>query len=78
MDIKVTQLHIDEGTEGSFNSCPLALALHESGFSGASVCPCHGMQFDGCFTQLPEAALEFMTAFDADMPVSPFEFTLEV
>ena len=81
MRIKVEQKHIDNGRTKSTNCCPVALALIDSGFQHV-----HVMSFgyyvnkareDEAFWFHPAEVNEFISNFDNERRVLPFEFILD-
>jgi len=79
--ISVTQADIDDGRHRDCTSCPLALAVRRAlpSLPGLSV----GNW--GIFPdprrdpiELPDTARIFVATFDADLPVEPFSFTIDV
>lgn len=83
MEIEVTQEHIDRGQPHCGESCPVALAisdivnedawvdLDEVGFFSVE-------EDDFIDIPTPSVVKEFITAFDAGRPVTPFRFELEI
>lgn len=84
MLIFVEQHHIDCGCVGDGGNCPVALAIlavlpaksvvhvdrrYISFYSSAS---------GRCVVSTPDAAAEFIEAFDGGEPVEPFEFVLPI
>jgi hypothetical protein len=70
--IQVTQDDIDNGVRLSGKLCPIALAcLRTIGMNYAEV-------FDlwGWCNDIPTEVQDFVLAFDRDLPVQPFSFTL--
>lgn len=67
MIIKITNKHIKAGVKNDNNSCPIALAIKEHGFSGKNPC---------CtITNADESkCIDFMRDFDSGKPVQPFSF----
>lgn len=83
--VSVTQEHIDHGERMRCNRCPVALAIMDAipDVSNANVdtlgwAALHygGSHFAGM--ALPPEVTDFVLAFDARRPVSPFTFTAEV
>ena len=74
MTIKVTQEHINMGRHGSFHSCPIALALEQTGVHCA-VMP-STVWAGGTRYNLPSEATTFIRRFDNRLHVEPFEFTI--
>lgn len=76
MKIIVTQEHIERGHVQCGDTCPIALALkeivgHEDLWVGNMWIRIGDKYYDP-----PEEADEFITRFDGEMPVEPFEFEL--
>jgi hypothetical protein len=77
MKIKVTRRHIFEGVQGSWDSCPIALALRdELGVTnlevGNGVIRCGKKKF-----KMSNSADTFVGKFDEGEPVKPFTFELK-
>lgn len=84
MNITVTAKDIRMGKKGLASGCPIALACYRAGLAAAPmVRPAYVECFvwaDGWKTLkyiLPDIAIKFMAAYDADRKVAPFRFTLE-
>lgn len=82
MLISVTQTHINHGAKGIPTSDPVALALEDSGFYAAWVSPSRlrtkSSKYDTWKDyEIPDEVLRFITDFDQDRLVEPFEFELE-
>lgn len=80
LHVKVTQKHIDEGEPGIPQSCPIARAVKEQvndasyvsvGFSCISV---HDNNGNTVRFYMPAEARAFISCFDYDGEVKPFEF----
>jgi len=83
MIIKVTQENIDAGYRDSCSSCPVALALHrvfnkDTAFEQWETIRVGSdyARIGDCVYILPKIAEEFITAFDARLPVEPIEFEI--
>ncbi len=84
MTIHVTQAHINAGVRQECRTCPIALALRGAiahapevqVMSGSFVA--FGSHGGAEIHRLPEAAQDFITAFDAGQPVQPFSFELDI
>ena len=80
MRIKVTQRNLDDGLVGDSSECPIALAMCDVGFHRPSVGLVSASWLDGDETivaNLPEEAQVFISMYDDEAPVEPFEFELE-
>lgn len=73
MKIKVTQEHITKGQCWEPKCCPIALALIDVGFKKVRVC-IGRIEINRKFYSLPQEARKFMTSFDTNLNVQPFEF----
>jgi hypothetical protein len=77
--VNVTAKHIARGKARTATSCPVALAMEDAGFSTAAVGPStflgrwHDEEIHG---ETPPEVRAFVAAFDMDLSVSPFTFTL--
>ena len=81
MLVHVTEDHIDRGTTGNGEQCPIALAVSGEG--------CTAVQYEDTITiywketgefvkvALPEEAKAFAEAFEAGDNVEPFEFLID-
>lgn len=81
LKVKVTQKHIANGEPHDGDSCPIALALKQQGFRGVDVNYDSATFMDGDFTvylTLPKVAQKFVSSFDEEEEVKPFEFTGKV
>lgn len=83
MKIRVTKEHIKKGKPEACSSCPVALALKEAfpeaHHTMAGPSQLGLMDEDQGFTRLWDTPLivrEFITRFDSNKPVEPFEFEL--
>ena len=81
MRISVTQTHIDMGSIGDSDNCPVALAAFDAGLVAPSVGPVslsHGMDaLNVTRHRLPDSVINFVRDFDADKQVKPFEFEID-
>ena len=83
LHITVTQKNIDEGVRENGQGCPIALALHDLGYPYVEVTP-DGIRWDADCEEmtansvLPDAASWFISRFDNNDPVEPFEFDVEM
>ena len=81
--VKVTREDIDNGVEGKCYSCPVALALKRVVFFARvdlDAILIYG-DADGhneFNVDMPRPVASFIFLFDAGLPASPFEFTIEV
>lgn len=85
MRIDVTQEDIDKGQQSACYFCPIARAMNRASRDGTTwaVFPasCRADSTDRVGERrlvLPPAAREFIRAFDAREPVSPFSFDLDI
>ncbi len=91
-EIKVTKTDIKNGKKSDPYECPVGLALARAlkkKFNGNSYTSSHytiwgnAITFSGDYrgyfdTALPAKALKFLEAFDAGLPVKPFQFNVSV
>lgn len=77
LKINVTKEHIRAGIRVSFKSCPIALALRESGVVNATA-EHGGFGIKNPRHPMPKKVRRFIYAFDRAMPVKPFSFTVNV
>lgn len=77
MKITVTQAHIDNGVR-SFTHCPIALAIKEQTKGRVLVCGSAFITKNGVETvySFPDSATNFVSAFDNNRSVHPFEFEM--
>lgn len=77
--IKVTEQHIKKGLRHCEDGCPVALALHDSGYPGALVSQAWWRPDDKGkdVVELPFSAASFICKFDDGDVVAPFEFETE-
>ncbi len=75
--IKVTQEHIDWGTRGCPEWCPVAQALDQHFKSRSFVSP-DGFRVGKTNYTSPESVYTFVKRFDNHLPVKPFGFYLEI
>jgi len=79
--IKVRQVHIDRGVKKCVRSCPIALAMYESGLNDPLVCDETVSWYVGDQRSVnfptPKCARAFIEQFDQGSQVDPFEFTVE-
>lgn len=79
MKIAVTQEHIDKGLRSRCKLCPVALALHDSGFpeamTGLFHCWLNGLRSGARL--LPGPVTKFILGFDNGKVYKPFDFELE-
>ena len=78
--IEVKQDHIDRGLRHSSQCCPVALALHDAGYTEASVLTSSitwrtspGIE---AVAVTPPKARQFMHDFDNQLEVAPFKFRM--
>jgi len=77
--ISVTQEHINYGRRGSCHDCPIALAVCAALRAGrVRVTPGFIDYKRYLDIPLPAEAQLFITRFDAEVSVKPFEFELEI
>ena len=79
--IVVMQVHIDNGAISDCKICPIALAAHSSGLTGAVIDP-DLIQVDilgigRVDMDLPLSAQDFISYFDCGKEVKPFSFTVK-
>lgn len=80
MKIKVTQSDIDNGEGGSCVACPIAIAIRRSVRSKIKAVRVQKEYFslnDG-FYDLPQEAQSFISEFDQQRAVKPFEFNIKL
>lgn len=77
MKIKVTQEHIDKGTDNEPELCPVALAIKEvfGMWAFVSVSECSIIVADRILF-VPTSVHDFVERFDNGYTVDPFEFEL--
>lgn len=81
MKIIVTQDDIDNGRKGLSFCCPVALALnrhYEISSVSKNGIACGDKNHGAVQIPTPPSVIEFIMNFDADRPVKPFEFDLEM
>lgn len=79
--VQVTQHHIDYGMQGSSGSCPVAMAIEDSGLGFALVYAEFALvrRRGGVVTLvLPEPVQRFVKDYDGGARVAPIEFEVEV
>ena len=79
--ISVTSKEIERGVKGSPRYCPVALAFRNKGWGVYTVAGEYAKIYvdDNLgMVELPSDAQWFINDFDADKPVEPFEFELDV
>lgn len=78
--IDVTAEHIRLGEAGDGEECPIALALCEETGKRWLVCAVHAELAERPYAacRLPRRVQRFVQQFDADKPVRPFAFDLEI
>lgn len=80
--IRVTAEHIAQGVPCESYNCPIALAICEQWQPGASQASVWADAIvslpsgDSWTAKLPDAAFRWLTEFDEEVPVEPFEFEL--
>lgn len=80
--IRVTQSHIDMGVPEDCDICPIAIALHEA--FPECIFGVHGdyaffaRRREKLKIKLTDSCGAFVAAFDAGLPVTPFEFEVEL
>jgi hypothetical protein len=79
MLIKITQNDIDLGIPGNSCKCPIALSMRRI-FPGEDIEVSRSFIYLGKSTAyyIPEAARNFIKAFDKRLPVAPCEFELKL
>jgi hypothetical protein len=80
IQVSVTQEHIDQGSTHSCASCPVALALRDTGPENSylvNYASLHNIYNERVAT-LPGAAIRFITEFDAGYDVQPFTFFVQI
>lgn len=81
--IEVTQQDIDDGLKKGWkrrcNTCPIALAASRALGTECMASADWGITPVGTIThyRLPDIAMEFIDAFDAELPVKPFTFEID-
>ena len=73
--IKVRRKHINEGRP-SAESCPVALAIEDSGFRSPDVGGAGLIFVDGKKYKEPRSVTRFVAKFDGGKKVKPFNFFL--
>ena len=80
MNVKVRKRHIQRGARLHAVSCPVALAMHDAGFIDPHVGPIT-MSWLSCGERVrvsaPDEVRDFVSRFDAEKAVKPFQFQLE-
>lgn len=76
MRIAVTEQDIKEGRQGSYLSCPIALAIQRTTEARSVLVGRRTANVDGTVFVLPASAEFFVGDFDAGESVEPFEFDL--
>lgn len=85
LHVTVTAAHIQRGERGEWARCPIALAIHDTGYPFAIVRPCtvapSGMyDIPAHRVALPTVAQKFIRDFDngsCKCNLDPFEFDIE-
>ena len=85
LTVSVTADHIERGSAGNGEFCPIALAVRELVAERSYVSvdqdsmfvrrPDEDFGFEG---EPPESAIDFINAFDSHNPVEPFTFEVEL
>lgn len=76
MTINITQEDIKKGKKRDCATCPVALGMKRAGLYGA-VYPAEYFDYVKRFyIRLPQEAINFIKAFDGDLLVEPFSFSL--
>ncbi len=90
MLIKVTQEHIDKGVRFSGSRCPIALAINDSKLHNCIVDQIRITFIQSTFwatiglrayqyeVPTPKEVLDFISRFDGNVKVEPFEFELAI
>ena len=79
--VAVTQEYIDRGKVGITTDCPIALAITDMGYQEVIVdglevtWNAEGMEYGHI---LPDAAQDFIAAFDEEEVTAPFQFEVEL
>lgn len=76
MKIKVTKEHIDKGVKGSWDCCPIALAIKEQLNIESIEVNDELISTQERDYRTPLSCVNFMEKFDEGDPVTPFEFEL--
>lgn len=74
--IKVRRKHINEGRPSAAESCPVALAIEDSGFRFPDVGGAGLIFVDGKKYKEPRSVTRFIAKFDEGRKVKPFNFFL--
>lgn len=80
MKITVTQENIDKGNQGSYDFCPIALALRDKGYILPFVCGSISAQDQKHYRHTwshSRRSLKFMSDFDKNRGVKPSTFILK-
>lgn len=78
MKIKVTEEHIKNGIKFNPWFCPIGLALQVAQPNPQLSVGCDVIHDGEIDILMPENARKFRSDFDADRPVSPFEFDIDL
>ena len=76
--VKVTADHIAIGQRTNNRYCPVALALEENGLVDVEVYTYGFRLASGVVCDLPTSAMHFISLFDYNFAVEPFEFSVSV
>jgi hypothetical protein len=77
--VNVTAEDIENGVPGSAKSCPIALAARRiEGLKVTGITTRRAIFQGHGVTMLPLEAVQFIHSFDADCPVEPFSFEIEI
>ena len=73
----ITNIHIQHGCPSQYGSCPIAMALNESGFINVKVLSTKFTHFSPyTVIDLPPVVIDFIKSFDNGQVVKPFEFEI--
>lgn len=77
MKIRVTKFDIDGGRPFSPEGCPVALAVQRRTKKSCSIGPFESW-VGGWMIRTPSKVQEFIRNYDSSLPVSPFDFELDL
>lgn len=78
LKVDVTTEHISKGSRSAPTSCPISLVLADMGFSNYVWDYEIEIESTGGKYSMPTNAIGFIQDFDAEFPVDPFSFELDM